>query len=286
MGGAIYGKAIALGRTSVYGRRLLSRVARACSAMKFALVLLSICSGHHCDVPRTETKLYPSYHACWVHLVPKIYYSARSSENWKCVPRADFAVAKSPLSKMALPPDSAEIEPLLRMESGGNAQLLNQFGYAGLFQFGAPLLIDLGLYTPGPSEDLSNWSKTGRTAAGKWTGMFSIPGFPTVRKLSDFLENRAAQFAAFTIHQAAMQEQIAIRGLDGYVDHEIAGTPITRTGLLYMIHLGGVGGAQRVLRTQGRANPRDANGTSLLDYARLGASRTRRADQKEVVAAP
>ena len=72
-----------------------------------------------------------------------------------------------------------------------------------------------------------NWSKTGRTAAGKWTGMFSIPGFPTVRKLSDFLENRAAQFAAFTIHQAAMQEQIAIRGLDYYVDHEIAGTPMT-----------------------------------------------------------
>jgi hypothetical protein len=56
-----------------------------------------------------------------------------------------------------------------------------------------------------------------------------------------------------------MQDQIAKRGLDDYVDHEIAGTPITRTDLLYMIDLGGAGGAQRVLWTQGRANPRDAN---------------------------
>jgi hypothetical protein len=88
-----------------------------------------------------------------------------------------------------------------------------------------------------------------------------------------------------------MQQQIAKRGLDGYLDHEIAGTPITRTGLLYMIHLGGPGGAQRVLETDGRANPRDANGTSLLDYAKLGASHLRSADRREtnkndIVAAP
>jgi hypothetical protein len=47
-----------------------------------------------------------------------------------------------------------------------------------------------------------------------------------------------------------------------------------------MIHLGGAGGAQRVLQTQGRANPRDANGTSLLDYARAGAVLPLRASGK------
>ena len=157
------------------------------------------------------------------------------------------------------------------MESGGDAQLVNRFGYAGLFQFGAPILVDLGLYTPGRKEDLSTWSKTGRAAPGKWSGTFNIPGFPAVRTLSDFLENRGAQLAAFNFERARMKQQIERRGLDGYVDHEIGGTTITRIGLVYMIHLGGPGGAQRVLQTQGRTNPRDVNGTSLLDYARVGA---------------
>src|SRR6185437_10415881 len=129
----------------------------------------------------------------------------------------------------------------------------------------------LGLYTPGPREDLSTWSKTERAAPGKWSGTFSIPGFPTVRTLSNFLESRDAQFAAFSFDRARMEQQIERRGLEGYVDLEIGGTAITRTGLMYMMHLGGPGGAQRVLQTRGRKNPRDANGTSLLDYARVGA---------------
>jgi hypothetical protein len=241
--------------------------------MKFAIVFFAICSSHQCTQPSHPmgTKLYSSYHECWVKLVPKIYYSTGSHGKYMCVQRAEPVVAKAALTNVALP-SGAEIEPLLRRESGGHAQLVNQFGYAGLFQFGAPLLADLGLYTAGPMEDLSNWSKTGRDAAGKWSGLFDIPGFPTVRTLSDFLQSRAAQFAAFSIHRASMEKQIAERGLDGYLNHEIAGTTITRAGLLYMIHLGGAGGTQRVLQTQGRANPKDANGTSLLDYARMGAA--------------
>jgi hypothetical protein len=207
-----------------------------------------------------------------------------------CAKRTEAAAARPASRNIAMPADASEAAPLLRMESGGNAQLVNRFGYAGLFQFGAPLLADLGLYKPGPMEDLSIWSKTGRAALGKWTGTFSIPGFPNVRTLSDFLENRDAQFTAFRFHRAAAQEQIERRGLDGYVDHEIAGTTITRTGLLYMIHLGGAGGAQRVLQTQGRTNPKDANGTSLLDYARLGAAGRRSSEKrhfdKDAVAGP
>jgi hypothetical protein len=240
--------------------------------MKFALVLLAMCGTHQCPKQvHPETKLYSSFHACWLDLVPKIYYSTGSHSKWQCVRRAEPAAAKPTFSNAALPPHSSEIAPLLRMESGGDAELVNRFGYAGLFQFGAPLLADLGLYTPGPTEDLSTWSKTERAAPGKWTGTFSIPGFPTVRTLSDFLDSRDAQLAAFNFHRARMEQQIERRGLDGYLDQEIRGTTITRTGLMYMIHLGGPGGAQRVLQTQGRTNPKDANGTSLLDYARVGA---------------
>ena len=243
-------------------------------SMKFALVLVTICSTHHC-LPTShpvETKLYSSYRACWLRLVPKIYYSNGKLGKWKCVSRVDPVAQKVAASGATTGLSTSEVEPLLRMESGGDARRVNRFAYAGLFQFGAPLLADLGLYSPGPEENLSTWSRTGRTASGKWSGTFSIPGFPTVRTLSDFLANPAAQFVAFRLHRAAMEQQIAKRGLDGYLDREIAGTMITRTGLLYMIHLGGAGGAQRVLRTHGRTDPRDANGTSLLDYARVGAA--------------
>jgi len=262
--------------------------------MKFALVLVTICSTQHClQAPHpTEVKLYSSFHACWLSLVPKIYYSDGKHGKWKCVPRAEPAAQKAILSHAVLGSSAFDVEQLLRMESGGNAQLVNRFGYAGLFQFGAPLLTDLGLYSPGPDEHLSTWSKTGRTAPGKWTGTFSIPGFPTVRTLSDFLKNPAAQVAAFSLDRTMIEQQIAKRGLDGYLDQEIAGTKITRTGLLYMVHLGGAGGAQRALKTHGRTDPRDANGTSLLDYARAGAVLRSRNSEKsgpvdaEAIAAP
>ena len=260
--------------------------------MKFALVFLAVC-GQHCahPYPAAEPKLYSSFHACWVNLVPKVYYSIGGPGKWSCVQRADPAGSKPALSNVALPLSTSEVQPLLIMESGGDARLVNRFGYAGLFQFGAPLLADLGLYIPGPLEDLANWSKTGRSAPGKWSGTFDIPGFPSIRTLSDFLDSRSAQFAAFSVHRASMERQIANRGLDGYLDRQIAGMTITRAGLLYMIHLGGAGGAERVLTTHGRANPRDANGTSLLDYARLGAvlhldSSEKRGFSDEVVAGP
>lgn len=261
--------------------------------MRFALVFLAMCSTQQCPKPihPAETKLYSSFHACWLDLVPKIYYSTGSRGKWKCVQRAVSAPAKPTLSHVALPSNASGIAPLVRMESGGDAELVNRFGYAGLFQFGAPLLADLGLYTPGPTEDLSTWSKTRRAAPGKWSGTFNIPGFPTVRTLFAFLESRDAQLAAFGFHRAMMEHQIERRGLDGYVDHEIGGTTITRTGLMYMIHLGGAGGAQRALQTQGRTNPRDANGTSLLDYARVGATvqgpkLVKIGDSQEMVARP
>jgi hypothetical protein len=241
--------------------------------MKFALVFFAMCS-QHC-VPASypsEDKVYSSFHACFVDgfdRVPRIYKDTGLHWKFRCDQRPESAGQTPTSPDIARAQNGIGIQPLVQMESGGNAHLVNRFGYAGLFQFGAPLLFDLGLYIPGPTEVLSNWSKTGRAAAGKWSGTFRIPGFPTLRTLSDFLENEAAQFAAFRLHRATMETQIAKRGLSGYIGHEIAGLTITPAALEYMIHLGGVGGAERVLQTQGRVNPKDANGTSLLDYARL-----------------
>lgn len=164
----------------------------------------------------------------------------------------------------------------LRMrESGGNPTIVNQLGYAGLYQFGAPRLADMGVYQPGPGESLDTWSKTPKDAPGKWTGTFNIPGFPEVKTLADFLKNPAAQEAAYKVHDAKMGEEIKANGLDRFIGQNVGGITVTPEGIKNMIHLAGAGGAKRVLESGGADNPRDANGTGALDYLRLGATSPR-----------
>jgi hypothetical protein len=99
-----------------------------------------------------------------------------------------------------------------------------------------------------------------------------VPGFPQVKTLQDFLGNPAAQKAAFDMHTANMDSQISANGMDRFIGTNVGGVPITRDGLHMMIHLGGAAGTMETLTSNGAVNPRDANGTSLLDYARVGAS--------------
>jgi hypothetical protein len=159
---------------------------------------------------------------------------------------------------------------LKKSESGGDPTKVNQLGYAGLYQFGAPRLAAMGIYQPGSKEDLAGWSKTGRAAPEKWSGMFNIPGHPDVRNINDFLRSPAAQETAFKIHSQKMDQEIKDNGFEKYIGETVGGVKITREGLHAMMHLGGVGGARDALT--GKANARDANGTSVLDYAaKLGA---------------
>jgi hypothetical protein len=168
-------------------------------------------------------------------------------------------------------PTSPAEARLIGYESGGNPQSVNRFGYAGLYQFGAPLLSDLGMYKPGPGESMADWSKTPASAPGKWSGTFAIPGHPEVKTLRDFLGNPAAQKAAFDAHTTSMDAAIKANGMDKYIGQTVGGVPITQDGLRAMIHLGGAENTLRALQSGGAAVTRDANGTSLLDYARLGA---------------
>lgn len=164
----------------------------------------------------------------------------------------------------------------LRMrESGGNPGIVNQLGYAGLYQFGAPRLADMGVYQPGPGESLDTWSKTPKDAPGKWTGTFNIPGFPEVKTLADFLKNPAAQEAAYKVHDAKMDTEIKANGLDRFIGQNIGGITVTPEGIKNMMHLAGAGGAKRALESGGADNPRDANGTGALDYLRLGSTTPR-----------
>jgi hypothetical protein len=176
-------------------------------------------------------------------------------------------VATEALSKIETTPFERR---LIMRESSGNPAAVNKFGYAGWFQFGAPRLASIGLYQPGPGEDLRTWSKTPRNDPSKWSGTFSIPGFAEVKTVQQFLANPDAQRAAYMTHQTRMDAEISAGGLNRFEGQTVGGVPITRDGLRAMLHLGGVTNAAAFLSSGGSANVADAFRTSIGDYARLG----------------
>lgn len=169
------------------------------------------------------------------------------------------------------PPANSNTARLNTSESGGDFTKMNQLGYVGRQQFGAPRLADMGVYTPGPGENLKGWSTTGRGAPGKWSGEFSIPGFPEVKTVEDFRRNPAAQAAAERIHEQKREGEITANGFDKYVGQTIGRVPVTKDGLMNALHLGGVGSTKRYLQSGGRDDVADQNGTRISDYIRMGA---------------
>lgn len=234
--------------------------------MSFRLVIVLACV-HHCGSPSLSLRerIFPSFHDCFV----SGFHNAQGDAKFRC----DRIRREPQAAKVAPKVRSKELKSVAALlserESGGHAAAINRFGYAGLFQFGAPRLTDLHVYTPAPNESLTRWPSSG---GHKWQGSFHIPGHPDVITIQDFLKSVPAQEAVFKIHLETMQHQIYRVGLSQYLGSTIEQVPITMGGIEMMIHLGGVGGARRVLASEGRHNPHDANGTSLIDYARWGAT--------------
>ncbi len=137
---------------------------------------------------------------------------------------------------------------LAQRESSGNPAALNPAKYAGLYQFGTQRLASLGMYQPAPGES---------TTTNQWKGTVSIPGYPQVQTLSQFLGNPAAQNAAYSAHMAD-------------IDSAIAATPgaqnFDQNGLRAVAHLGGTGAMQQFVASGGRANAADSNSTSWANY--------------------
>jgi hypothetical protein len=158
---------------------------------------------------------------------------------------------------------------LTARESSGRANAVNSLGFAGLYQFGAPRMSHVGLYTPGRDENLAGWNRSSKDAAGKWSGTFNIPGFENVKTLQDFLANPAAQQAAFNAHVAQMDREIAHYGLEQHIGKTVGDVALTREGLYAMMHLGGAKGTADFLSGK-KGDPADAYGTRMSSYAALG----------------
>ena len=134
-------------------------------------------------------------------------------------------------------------ESLIRTESGGNWQALNNeqgaggVGHGGRLQFGHGRLEDA-------------------TRAG------IIPNM-TPQQFAQ--ASPEIQMAVENWHFADIDRAI---DASGGLDVTINGVPMTRDALRSVAHLGGIGGMNRFIETGGGYNPSDAYGTSLMDYAR------------------
>lgn len=187
------------------------------------------------------------------------------NSRYQIVPGTDgqppLVVDRSQLGQSGPPAQGAN--PLAGAESSGRAGVVNPLGYSGLYQFGAPRLAELGMYQPGPGEDLRNW----QPGQAQWSGRISIPGMPDIQTQQQFLASPEAQQAAFRAHLDNIDQRLGpvAQQMQGQT---VGGVPITPNSLRAMAHLGGIDGVYRFLSTNGQYNPADRNGTSLSDYGR------------------
>lgn len=131
------------------------------------------------------------------------------------------------------------IRSLTGTESGGNSAAFrtntNGKSYGGLIQMGDGRLKDYAKATgsrPISASQFKNLSATQQRAINEW-------------HVNDLMQ--AAQAT-------------------GAVGKVINGTPVTLGGLVAVAHLGGKGGMNKFVQTNGRYNPKDQLGTSLSDY--------------------
>ena len=140
-------------------------------------------------------------------------------------------------------------------ESRGNYKIVNSSGYAGKYQMGEMALVDAGYYEK-PSKKYNN----------DWSGRFT--GKDGVYSLQDFLNSPRAQENAQIIFKKKQWGYLKNVGADKYIGKEINGYTITQSGLLAGAHLKGAGSVIDYLKSNGKINGKDGNGTSVESYMR------------------
>ncbi|MDW0656982.1 peptidoglycan-binding protein LysM [Mannheimia haemolytica] len=152
---------------------------------------------------------------------------------------------------------------MVKRESGGNLRAENQYGYLGLYQFGAAALVDAGLIDDAKyraavrkhGKGLSNGSdadvhKAFLADSSNWT----IKGGREA-----FLSNKAIQDNAIV---ALMNKNV------GYLGSTYQGSAEHKAGLLMAAHLKGAGGAKAFANSG--IDSSDGNGTKISDYYNTG----------------
>ncbi len=144
----------------------------------------------------------------------------------------------------------------------------NTLGFLGKYQFGEPLLIDLGYYSP------ASTGYYGSTATNEWQGTWT--GKNGVTSKEDFMSvaQETAIREAFAMNMTIIEQRLAQAGhtLDDFLGQEFSFTfrgeekfgVISVSGVLASAHLQGPGGVANLLLNG--AVSHDEYGTNILSY--------------------
>ena len=166
-------------------------------------------------------------------------------------PQKDYYGTISERGQLPHTKGSSLANVLGKRESNNNYKSVNTLGFSGKYQMGSRYLEDAGLLRPGAS-------KGGNKALNNpenWT----IPGGK-----AEFLANPAIQEAAY--QKMTKKNQLALVKA-GIITKDTPKNVVN--GYLAAMHLGGLGGVKKMLRGK---DTKDAYGTKISDYFRMGAN--------------
>ena len=144
----------------------------------------------------------------------------------------------------------------------------NTLGFLGKYQFGEPLLIDLGYYSPAPTGFY------GATATNEWKGTWTGKnGIDSKEEFMSIAQELAIR-DAFTMNMGVIDKYLSQAGktLDDYLGKEISyvsqgvehTTTVSLSGILASAHLQGPGGVAQLLLNNQASH--DEYGTNILSY--------------------
>lgn len=140
------------------------------------------------------------------------------------------------------------LKELAFKESSGNWKSVNKYGYIGLYQFGEIALKDVGIDT-----DKINSEKFKEDPN-------IFPESEQNKAMIKLLKNNKHYMRRFLKH---VGENIPIYDEN---DKKIGEVKVTESGILAASHLVGNKSVKKFLRSNGKKNPKDANGVSCSDY--------------------
>lgn len=89
-------------------------------------------------------------------------------------------------------------------------------------------------------------------------------------RLKDFMKDTGMEFSTSTFkRKPKLQEEVFnwhVKDIDGTIEGTKGSEKYSKDGLRAVAHLGGKTGMKKFVKTKGRYNPKDANGTRLSDY--------------------